>query len=102
MNAYTILVVTSGNMRVRPSTLLLVGVVILVAPLASLVFARSPLVWFVLGCGFVLAGIGTALHRRDTDDVALSRDTDQYIVCPHCDTRNYASRDACRVCEREF
>ena len=89
-------------MRVRPSTLLLVGLVFLVIPVAPIVFAQSRLVWLVIGCAFVLAGVGMTFNRRNAEHATRSRNTDQYVVCPHCDTRNYASRDACRMCEREF
>ncbi|WP_458205492.1 hypothetical protein [Haladaptatus sp. NG-SE-30] len=91
-------------MHVQPSTLILIGVVIIVAPIAPLVFARNPAAWFTLGGAFVLAGLGMALHRRRGGRSAResSPESQHFIVCPHCDVRNYASRDECRYCGEEF
>ena len=91
-------------MRVRPSTLFLVGVVIIVAPLAPVVWAYRPVAWFALGGAFVLASLGAALADRRGKRSARnsSPHSDQFIVCPVCDVRNYASRDGCRYCGEEF
>ncbi|WP_227353906.1 hypothetical protein [Haladaptatus salinisoli] len=91
-------------MHVRPSTLFLVGVVIIVAPVAPLVFARNPAAWFALGGAFVLAGIGMSLRRRRGGRSAResSPESQHFIVCPNCSARNFASRDVCRYCDEEF
>ena len=91
-------------MRVRPSTLLLVGVVIIVAPFAPVVWAHGPVAWIALGGAFILAGFGTAFaNRRGRRSARHSTPESQhFIVCPQCDATNFASRDTCRYCEEEF
>ncbi|WP_266078021.1 hypothetical protein [Haladaptatus caseinilyticus] len=91
-------------MRVRPSTLFLIGVGIIVVPVAPVVFFRSPTAWLALGGAFILAGIGTALHRnrRPRSARESSPQSQHFIICPYCATRNFASRDVCRYCDEEF
>ncbi len=91
-------------MDVRPSTLFLIGVGIVVVPVAPLVFVRSPAAWIALGGAFMLAGVGMALHRSRGQRSAResSPESQHFIICPYCDTRNFASRDVCRYCEKEF
>ncbi|WP_049969999.1 hypothetical protein [Haladaptatus cibarius] len=91
-------------MRVRPSTLFLIGVGIIVVPVSPFVFFRSPTAWIALGGTFMLAGVGTALHRGRGKRSARqsSPQSHHYIVCPHCATRNFASRNVCRYCDEEF
>ncbi len=91
-------------MHVRPSTLFLIGVGIIVAPAAPLVFARSPSVWVAVGCTFMLAGAGMSLqeHRGQRSARESSPQSYHYIVCGNCSARNFASRDACRCCDEPF
>ncbi|WP_231182606.1 hypothetical protein [Haladaptatus sp. DYF46] len=91
-------------MHVRPSTLFLIGVVIIVVPAAPLVFARGPSVWLALGGAFMLAGIGRSLQesRGNRSACESSPDSYHYIICPNCDVRNFASRDVCRTCGERF
>lgn len=91
-------------MHVRPSTLFLIGVAIIVVPVAPLVFARGPSVWVAMGGTFMLAGMGMSLQesRGKRSARESSPQSYHYIICPHCDARNFASRDVCRLCEERF
>lgn len=91
-------------MHVRPSTLFLIGVIIIVVPAAPLVFARSPAVWIAVGGTFMLAGIGRSLQEAQGRRSAResSPESHHYIVCGNCSARNFASRDVCRYCDEPF
>ncbi|WP_458187535.1 hypothetical protein [Haladaptatus sp. NG-WS-4] len=91
-------------MHVRPATLVLIGVIIIVAPIAPFVFAHNPAAWLTLGATFILAGIGMAFHQRRGGRSAQesSPESQHFIVCPHCSAHNFASRDDCRYCGEEF
>ncbi|WP_327052384.1 hypothetical protein [Halomicrococcus gelatinilyticus] len=91
-------------MRLQPTTLVAIGVVVGVVPALRFAVARNPAAWVALGGTFVLAGVGTALRRRRETTAATnaSADSVHYLVCPECAARNYASRDACRLCGEQF
>ena len=91
-------------MRLQPSTLMVVGAVVGIAPAVRHAVSRTPSAWFAFGGALVLAGVGSALHRRRGTTAATnaSPESVHYLVCPECDAHNYASRDACRLCEEQF